>query len=50
MDHDVLDVLFELGCHSARSLELNLVDETARDGADNSAVLDDPWIDLGGEG
>lgn len=52
MDNDVLDVLCELGCFSAGSLEPDLVDETAGDGANANdiAVLDDPWIDLGGEG
>ncbi len=52
MDNDVLDVLCELGCFSAGSVEPDLVDETTSmgGGADDFAVLDDPWIDLGGEG
>jgi hypothetical protein len=52
MDNDVLDVLCELGCFSARSPEPDLVDETTGDGAgaEELAVLDDPWIELGGEG
>jgi hypothetical protein len=43
MDHDVIDVLFGLGCFSAGAVPD--VDEPEED-----VDLDELWIDLGGEG
>lgn len=44
MDHEVIEVLRELGCFSAGALPAI---STCRDDEDE---LDDLWIDLGGEG